>query len=397
MKNGTIIYIGGFRFPNGNAAAKLALNYANIFSQLDYRVVLVGIDENSDTDGDERLKSKIFDYDVWNLKYDRSFRNRLCRFVSTENVVGILSEYDDVSAVICYNFRSVPLLRLSTYCRKNGIKVISNTTEWYGKFGQNVILGILNSIDTALRMYVANRCVDGLIVTSSFLKDFYKGSEVVVVPSLSEPFDRVKANDLMNVREKVHLVYAGTPFSVGRRIRDRGMIKDRLDKTIGYLFNLFEESYDFQFDIYGITREQYVKALPEDEPLVDALKEKVCFHGFMDSDVIYSAIENADFTILVRDVSRVTLAGFPTKIAESINLGTPVLTTRIGDMERYVVEGQTGFFFMPNNDDYNISVLRKVLSMDYRGIDSMKRHCRESTVFRRESWINPIADFLDRL
>lgn len=90
MKNGTIIYIGGFRFPNGNAAAKLALNYANIFSQLDYRVVLVGIDENSDTDGDERLKSKIFDYDVWNLKYDRSFRNRLCRFVSTENVVGIL-------------------------------------------------------------------------------------------------------------------------------------------------------------------------------------------------------------------------------------------------------------------------------------------------------------------
>ncbi len=395
MTKGTIIYIGGFRFPDGNAAAKLALNYARIFTALDYRVVFVGADDDSDTSVNVR-KRTVQDYDVWTFERAHNFRGRLRRFFGIQNILSVVSAYDDIKIIICYNFRSVPFLRVIAYCRKNGIKVISNTTEWYGKTGRNVVFDFFRNIDTILRMYVANRHVDGLIVTSSFLRDFYGSANVVVVPSLSESFSSKNAVEPKGNREKVHLVYAGNPFCGDRRIKERSIIKDRLDKIISYLYKVFIEGYDFQFHIYGVTREQYLRALPEDQYMLDALKG-VYFHGFVKGDAVYSAILNADFTVLVRDVNRVTLAGFPTKIAESINLGIPVLTTKIGDMDKYVTENKTGFFFDTDDDDYNISVLRRVLAMDYDEIDAMKRYCRESTVFRGESWLPPFAEFFNKI
>ena len=396
MRKGTIIYIGGFRFPDRNAAAKLALNYARIFSCLGYNVVFYCADE-LETDERGLTKRKVFDYDVWSFNGPRNVQNRLSEFLGIKNILSVASRYDDVQAMIFYNYRSVPFLRMIPHCRKSKIKVISNTTEWYGKSGRSVAFELLRSLDTNLRMRVANKNVDGLIVTSTFLKDFYYDSEVVVVPSLSESVGRPNTAESEGRRGKVRLVYAGRPFSVDRKIKDRAVIEDRLDKAISYLYRVSAEGQDFQFDIYGITRQQYLTALPEDQSMLDALENKIFFHGFVTGEAIYSAIRGADFTFLVRDINRVTLAGFPTKIAESINLGIPVLTSRIGDMDKYVVEGQTGFFLEPDHEDYNISVLRRVLAMDCDEIDAMKRYCRKSTVFRAETWIPPVAEFLNRL
>jgi len=348
------------------------------------------------------VKTKVLDYDVWNFECSHCMCHKINGFLSIKNILSVVSKYDDVQAIVFYNYRSIPFLRMVYYCRKNNIKVISNTTEWYGsKSGKNIGFQFVKNLDTILRMRIVNNQVDGLIVTSSFLKDFYEGSEVVVVPSLSESTIRLnpieeKEKD-KDGRETIRFVYAGTPFGVGRRIKDRSIIKDRLDKAISYFYTVFIEGYDFQFDIYGITREQYLNSLPEDQSMLDALEGRISFHGFVRGDDVYSAIRKADFTVLIRDVNRVTLAGFPTKIAESINLGIPVLTTRIGDMDKYVSEDKTGFFFYSDNDDYNIDVLRKVLAMDRNAIESMKTYCRESTVFRGENWVSPIAEFLSRL
>ena len=50
----------------------------------------------------------------------------------------------------------------------------------------------------------------------------------------------------------------------------------------------------------------------------------------------------SDFTILLRPVSRFSLAGFPTKLAESMACGVPIignLTSNIGDYVHKGVEG----------------------------------------------------------
>ncbi len=378
------------------------MNYANVFTEIGYHVVFIGADNCSDMATNGLVKTKVLDYDVWNFECSRRLRYKINDFLGTKNVLSVVSKYDDVQAIIFYNYRSIPFLRMVYYCRKNDIKVISNTTEWYAsKSGKNIGFQFVKNLDTALRMKVVNNKVDGLIVTSSFLKDFYKGSEVVVVPSLSESASesaiRLNPIEAKDSRETIRFIYAGNPFSNGTRIKDRSIMKDRLDKAIGYFYRVFVEGYDFQFDIYGLTREQYLNSLPEDQSMLDALEGRIFFHGFVRSDVVCSAIRNADFTVLIRDVNRVTLAGFPTKIAESINLGIPVLTTRLGDMDKYVNEDKTGFFFRPDNDDYNISVVRRVLAMDRDEIESMKKCCRESTVFRWVNWVSPISEFLNRL
>ena len=66
-------------------------------------------------------------------------------------------------------------------------------------------------------------------------------------------------------------------------------------------------------------------------------------------------------------------------------------------MGEYVTEEKWVFFFHSDDDDYNISVLKGIDAMDCHEIDSMKKYCRESTVFRRENWVSPVAEFLNRL
>ena len=44
------------------------------------------------------------------------------------------------------------------------------------------------------------------------------------------------------------------------------------------------------------------------------------------------------------------MAGFPTKISESISFGVPVITTVTSDLEDYVFDNENGYFL-----DYEIS------------------------------------------
>ena len=64
MSKGTIIYIGNFRFPDGNAAAKLALTYGKIFSELGYRVVFIGADERKPIHR-KGVQGSVLGHDVW--------------------------------------------------------------------------------------------------------------------------------------------------------------------------------------------------------------------------------------------------------------------------------------------------------------------------------------------
>ena len=103
------------------------------------------------------------------------------------------------------------------------------------------------------------------------------------------------------------------------------------------------QDIDVVLNIYGVTKSEYLQYFPEHEDRLDLVGDKIRFMGMVSrSDVVF-AIQNADFTVFIREVNRVTEAGFPTKFSESIAYGTPVLTNAMSNIHDYLIEGKTGF------------------------------------------------------
>ncbi len=52
---------------------------------------------------------------------------------------------------------------------------------------------------------------------------------------------------------------------------------------------------------------------------------------------------NADYQLFIRPNRRSSHAGFPTKLAESMAVGTPVITNKTGDIALYLRDGENGY------------------------------------------------------
>lgn len=52
---------------------------------------------------------------------------------------------------------------------------------------------------------------------------------------------------------------------------------------------------------------------------------------------------DSDFSVIIREPTRKNMAGFPTKLAESMMAGCPVLLNSTSDISKFVHSGSNGF------------------------------------------------------
>lgn len=396
MSKGTIIYMGGFELPDKNAAAIRVLCNGKILKQAGYNVVFIGIDKNLAYDNYVlKMKVGIQGFDSWSIPYPSSNRQWIDYMCSIKSFLTIVKEYPDLKAVICYDFQAPALIKIKKYCNKKKIKIISDCAEWYGRNEGTIIFKFLKWVDTTLRMMVINKRVDGLIVVSKFLNAYYAKKKTIVIPTLVDGGERCELN-LCDHEQKV-LVYAGVPFRKGKQLKNRELAKDRLDEAIFLLYQLYKRGVKFRFNIFGLTKEDYLIVLPNDKDMIDEMKDSIVFHGFVDNTEIKRNIQLADFSILLRDKNRMTMAGFPTKFTESIINGTPVITTRTSDLEDYLIEGKNGFFIDVNDKSTAIDKLERILKLDNDKVKELKKYCSEYTELNLENWTNLVEDFLEEI
>jgi hypothetical protein len=82
-------------------------------------------------------------------------------------------------------------------------------------------------------------------------------------------------------------------------------------------------------------------------------------------------LKNADYSIFIRDKTRVTMAGFPTKFVESITCSTSVITSDVSDLRDYLSD-DLKMHLIENDSVANITkVLESIFSSDKS--DAMQR------------------------
>ncbi len=380
----TVIYVGNFDRPDKSAAGKRVYGIAKILEKLGYNVYLLG-KENLFEDK-IIYSSNIFYYSFpkINILKPYSYLKWFEKFMLEKD---IKPEF-----IIRYGSPSLAYFDflLNKWCKKNKIPIIADVVDWLSSDGNNFIFNIIKTVDTFLEKAIFNKHCDGIIVISSYLLKYYKNynDNAIIIPPL---VSKMKENTTKN--KIIKFVYAGSPFRKGTYIKNVHKIKDRLDLCI-FIISKISKKYKVQLDIFGLTKEEFLQAFPTYEN--EANNSSIIFHGKRNMKEVQQYINTCDYSILLREINRATMAGFPTKIVESISCGTPVITTETSDLKKYIKNGENGYIVNIENKHVLIAEIEKICKYGSKNIMKMKMNCLEKEDFLYQKYIFDMNNFINR-
>ncbi|MEQ6376429.1 glycosyltransferase [Bacillaceae bacterium S4-13-56] len=398
----TVLYIGNFSFPLGNAAGKRVYANGKILRELGYEVIFIGMDKEVDSSLNG-TKSEYEGFTFYNFPYPKrsmewiSYRKTfsdLIKFLNTEEIVNSLD------LVIYYGSPTLSIfnMKLIRYCKRKKISVIADCVDWLTTKTNNPVFDLIKWADNTYQKAYVNKKADGVIAITNYLSDYYKkrGSKTVVIPPLS-PIENLNSKTVHKKSDIKIITYAGLPFRKGQPVVDCKKLKDRIDKTVILLCKLKRKGVSFVFNIYGFTKEEYLIAIPSQKVFIEELGDSIIFNGHMHNEIVVERVSNSDFTILLRDINRDTTAGFPTKISESISCGTPVITTDTSDLGEYIVEGKNGFFIEIEDEEKASETLKNILEQKMEDILLMKNYCKNSKTFHYRGKLSQMAELIEKI
>ena len=387
-----IVYVGAFRLPNLDAAAPRVLNNAKALRQLGHDVKFIswgGQYRESDLCEDGKYRVSGFEYQIsGDLPINNTIRERILTKVNRgKRSIKLLERISKIDLIIIYNADRSFTDRMLHFCKKNHIKLANDINEWY----DNKELHLLDILPNHINMTHTQHKVRNKIVISSFLNNYYKESNNILVPPLCDP-DELKwknsiDDDRINEFNGITLIYAGNPAR-----------KDCIHYVINAVNTLANGGAAIRFLILGTTYDLYRKIHPQSFENI-SLHKNIIFLGRVSQVLIPAYYKKADFMVLLRNPNRKSMAGFPTKVAESMIAGIPVITNTTSDLPKYVVNGKTGFIVDGYDYDSILSTFTKsVLTLTKSDIQQMKRNVQCSNGdFDWHTQIRKFKIFIDNL
>ncbi len=385
-----IIYTGIFAEPENNAAGKRVYGNALILESLGYDVLMLGKTQDENYSGRKHYSGNI-SFESY-PEYGR---------IKYKGYIAYLKKKieEQVEKPVCIIRYGAP--GLSVYdnevlklAHRMGLKVIADVVDWLSADGGNILFNTVKTYDNYMEKAVYNTKSDGVIAISSYLGNYYKKKvkNVVVIPPVVKEYRKNEARN--NV---IQIMYAGSPFRLGLKVKDVHKIKDRLDLAVVSLAKVYRKGLcNFKFKIYGITKEQYLLAFPEQVEILEEVGDAIEFFGRRPMDEIQDELTRSDFSILLREVTRGTTAGFPTKVVESMSCGTPMITTRTSDLENYIEDGKNGFFVEIEDREKLVEQLTRIISLNQGEVRRIKEICSSDEQFLPIAFKSNMESFMKK-
>jgi len=326
MSKGTILYIGRFEMPDKDASAHRVLSNGKLLRELGYHVVFFGWSNDFSRFRQEKVvKSNYEGFECYEKRAYASSLDRLKSIFDASEELKLIKKMPNLQMVIAYDFPSVAMGKIFRFCKRKHLLRIVDVTEWFGRGRKNLLTQLIRILDSGYRMRFVHKRADGLIVISHYLERYYSGMTTLKLPPLIDIQSEKWLPEQTQPHEGILLIYAGSPSAT----------KERLDSSVNAVLSL-PEKCEVVLAVVGITEADFrsMYDFQIDDP--DRFAKRVRFLGRMEHRQVISLIKAADYSLIVREQNRVTLAGFPTKFVESISCGTPVIATDSSDLSEYI-------------------------------------------------------------
>lgn len=379
-----IVYISSAYFPHGQAYSTRILNFARILTSINYDVHIIA-DKTLDAN---ICKDRIFKIEdaTYEIIGDTSLKYRL--FDSTNCTLKALDKCQKaghISFVIFSAGDRNKYKEIYRYCKKNGIKIILEICEWY-----DVTSFKLRKYDPRflnMKQYMNNYfyLADYIIAISTLLEKHFshKHKSVIRIPTILDVVNSEYTTKTNN--SKIHLVHAGT-----------AVVHKEKFKNILLALSLYGEQCPFEYYIYGSDRETVLRNIEGDEKLLDSLGNKIKIKGRIPQEEVHNVYMKMDYSIFIRPDKLSSHAGFPTKLAESMSAGTPVITNSTGDIGLYLKDGVNGFLLKESSPEEIKKVLDKILLVTEIKTADIRKNARKTAQdeFDYRSYISIMEQFI---
>jgi glycosyltransferase involved in cell wall biosynthesis len=364
-----VAYVGPVEFPEGGAAARRILGNARALVEAGYDVVIVsgqppapgceifdvapGIRCVSINERDAEHLPKVLRYARYALMGARSRR-----WLDTQTSLP--------AAVILYSGYSPYLMQFMGWARRRGVALLFDAVEWYSSQTAPgfMVSPYLWNTEFAMRVLIPR--LDGVVAISRALEGYYRARGVSVgrVPPLFDPAEIASSQPEPATGAPLKLVYSGSP---GR--------KDLIDLVIETVIQRDGGTGCLRLEIVGLSEEELCSRLPL-RKRGGVIPDCLLAHGRVSHTRSMELVGQADFTVFLRHVDRVSTNGFPTKFVESLALGTPVITNITSDLAEHLRDGDTGLV-CPDPTPAGLAVtLDRALELDTGGRNALRHAAR---------------------
>lgn len=355
-----IVFLVTGHFPYGEAGSVRAMNLCKLLNDAGHIVHVIA---------DYRSSEDQLGYCTYE-GVGRESQKLIDRKIIADNSIKSLKHYcgtHNVDAVIM-NARFDRYFKVCGFCNRNKIKLIVENCEWY--HWNSFKLGPIDPRYWKNQRMIKHgfKKADGFISISRLLDSHNAsfGVPSVRIPTIMDLDVRAFGTHKITP-EKIHISYAGSP----------GRSKEFLRPILEALKGNEELKKKIVFNIYGPNKKQ-VEINLKDSSLLDGLEECVFIHGRVPQNQMEEIFRESDFLIFIRPDRRSSNAGFPTKLGESMSVGTPVITNDTGDISLYLKSGYNGFLVEGINRKSVESALLSIINMTDTKYQQMRANARDT-------------------
>lgn len=349
-------------FPHGMACTERLLNYARGITEAGGKVqVLIGKAPERDLDSAKNKvvrgthKGVAFEYTCGTTVSAGLIKPIALQIKGVFKISAmLLRERKDIDAVLFAMINSTVVAYIALLCRALGILCLREVSEI--AFLGVTPRSILRRVYEYLFQQMYYKLFDGLVVISNPLREYLKSrirktARLLLVPVIVDP------EEFVNERR--------TPTTEKRSIALCGALSQRKDGVLT-LIRAFKQVSDNLTDLtlylIGGTpgHEDELKSRELVKEL--GLESKIVFTGYVSRDRLRQLMCDASVLALAKPSSLQADYCFPSKLAEYLATGNPVVVTDTGEISLYLEDGVNAFITAPDSDAAFAQRLEFVLS-----------------------------------